>query len=272
MSRWRIVAVIAPGALASCAALFIDPIPQDPNYHNFADQRVFFEIPHFGDVITNIGFVLTGSIGLARLLSPGRLSGAFATDRERRAWVVFFLGIMLTGLGSGWYHLQPDNARLFWDRLPMTLTFMALVSIMVSERIDARVGAALLGPLVLAGLASVVWWDYTEQQGRGDLRWYGLVQFYPMIASVLMLLLFRSRYTRDYLYWVALCAYAAAKLAEHFDVEMYHLSGWLSGHSLKHVLAALGAWALLIMLRRRSVVAKARHKDVACLAPRGRNA
>ncbi|MGH8524992.1 MAG: ceramidase domain-containing protein [Gammaproteobacteria bacterium] len=255
MSRWRIVAVIAPGALASLAVLFIDPIPQDPNYHNFADQRVFFAIPHFGDVITNIGFMLAGSIGLARLLSPGRLSDAFETDRERRAWIVFFLGTLLTGLGSGWYHLQPDNARLFWDRLPMTLTFMALVSVMVSERIDARVGAALLGPLVLAGLSSVAWWDYTEQQGRGDLRWYGLVQFYPMVASVLMLLLFRSRYTRDYLYWVVFCAYAAAKIAEHFDVEIYHLSGWLSGHNLKHVLAALGAWPLLIMLRRRSVVA-----------------
>ncbi len=264
--------VIAPGALASLAALLIDPIPQDPNYHNFADQRVFFDIPHFGDVITNIGFMLAGSIGLAWLLVPGRLKSAFAADRERRAWIVFFLGIMLTGLGSSWYHLQPDNARLFWDRLPMTLMFMALVSIMVSERIDARVGTALLGPLVLAGLSSVAWWDYTEQQGRGDLRWYGLVQFYPMVASVLMLLLFRSRYTRDYLYWAALCAYAAAKIAEHFDVEMYHLSGWLSGHSLKHVLAAAGVWALLIMLRRRSVVAKGKHKDVACLAPRGRNA
>jgi len=179
MSRWRIAAVIAPGALASLAALFIDPIPQDPNYHIFADQRVIFEIPHFGDVITNIGFMLAGSIGLARLLSPGRLRSAFATDRERRAWVVFFLGTLLTGLGSGWYHLQPDNARLFWDRLPMTLTFMALLSAMVSERIDARVGVALLGPLVLTGLASVAWWDYTEQQGRGDLRWYGLVQFCP---------------------------------------------------------------------------------------------
>ncbi|MGH8487786.1 MAG: ceramidase domain-containing protein, partial [Gammaproteobacteria bacterium] len=238
MSRWRIVAVIAPCALASLAALFIDPIPQDPNYHNFADRRVFFEIPHFGDVITNMGFMLVGSIALAQLLSPARLSDAFATDRERRAWIVFFLGIMLTGLGSGWYHLQPDNTRLFWDRLPMTLTFMALVSVMVSEHIDAHVGVAMLGPLVAVGLASVVWWDYTERQGQGDLRWYGMVQFYSMVASVLVLLLFRSRYTCDYLYWVALCAYAAAKIAEHFDVEMYHLSGWLSGHSLKHVLAA----------------------------------
>ncbi|MGH8507757.1 MAG: ceramidase domain-containing protein [Gammaproteobacteria bacterium] len=246
-----------PGVAASIAVLFLDPIPQDPNYHNFADRRVVCEIPHFGDVITNIGFVLAGSIGLARLLFPGRLRDAFATNRERRAWIVFFLGITLTGLGSAWYHLQPDNARLFWDRLPMTLAFTALVSAMVSERIDARAGAMLLGPLVLAGLASVAWWDYTEQQGRGDLRWYGIVQFYPMVAGMLMLLLFRSRYTRDDCYWILIALYAAAKVAEHFDVEMYHLSGWLSGHSLKHVLAAAGAWALLVMLRRRSVVSQA---------------
>lgn len=237
------------------ALLLVEPIAQDPNYHNFADQRVWFGIAHVGDVITNAAFIIVGASGLGYLYRARSARGAFACERERVVWAVFFTGILLTGFGSAWYHLQPDNARLVWDRLPMTLAFMSLFSAVASERIDIRAGVVLLWPLLILGLGSVGWWAFTEHQGRGDLRPYGLVQFYPMVGITLMLVLFPSRYTRGNDYWVAMLCYAAAKVAELLDHQIFNMNGVISGHSLKHLLAAAGCGWMLCMLRRRQMQA-----------------
>jgi hypothetical protein len=246
-----VAAVVVPGVVMVVVMLLLDPIAQDPRYHHFADQRTRLGVAHFGDVITNVPFIVVGVMGLWFVCRAEWVPRAFAHDRERAALVVFFAGILLTGFGSGWYHLRPDNARLVWDRLPMTLGFMGIFSAMISERISERVGVALLGPLAVVGLGSVWWWAWTEQQGRGDLRLYGLVQFYPMVGMALMLLLLPSRYTRGNEYWAVLLWYAAAKAAELFDHQVFNVNGVLSGHNLKHLFAAAGAWWVLRMLRRR---------------------
>ena len=250
--HWRVGLVIAPGVvMLILALLLVKPIAQDPNYHNFADQRVWLGIAHFGDVITNAAFIIVGASGLGYIYRARSARGAFAFDRERVVWAVFFTGILLTGFGSAWYHLQPDNARLVWDRLPMTFAFMSLFSAVVSERIDVRAGTVILGPLVIVGLVSVGWWAFTEHQGQGDLRPYGLVQFYPLVGVMLMLVLFPSRYTRGNDYWVALSCYAAAKLGELLDHHIFNINGVISGHSLKHLLAAASGWWMLRMVQRR---------------------
>jgi hypothetical protein len=165
---------------------------------------------------------------------------------------LLFFGTFLVGFGSGYYHLDPNNQTLVWDRLPITVAFMALFSIIISEFISVRSGKTLLLPLILAGILSVAYWQFSEIRGEGDLRFYALVQFYPMLAIPIILICYRSRCTYVYAYWCLLLAYIIAKLFEHFDAEVYNVSGFISGHSLKHLAAALGMYVLLVSYQKRN--------------------
>jgi FtsH-binding integral membrane protein len=251
--HYRFLAVLAPALIGLALVLFLSPIAQDPAYHDFADERELLGIPFFGDVITNLAFVLAALHGLIilRRAATSEESGSFHEPKEKRAYLLFFASVLLTGFGSGWYHLHPDNASLFWDRLPMTGIFMSLFSIVITERINSRLGGALLWPLIVLGAASVVYWRLGERAGEGDLRFYALVQFYPMIAIPLILCLYPARYSRTGYFWGLALLYALAKAAELLDREIFYWNGVLSGHNLKHLLAALGAWGLAIMLARR---------------------
>ncbi|CAN5151039.1 ceramidase domain-containing protein [soil metagenome] len=214
-------------------------IPQDPAYHQFADMRSWLGIPNFWNVVTNVPFMLAGGHGLSRLprlrVSPLRL-----------AYAVFCFGVVLVGFGSGYYHLAPSNATLVWDRGPMTIAFMALFSLVIGDSISMRAGARLLWPLAAAGFASVIYWQLSEMRGAGDLRPYALVQFLPMLLIPLVLMLFGSKRLRSRLLWLALFAYVPAKLAEHYDAAILALTGFVSGHSIKHLLAAAAAWAAIL--------------------------
>ncbi len=224
-------------------------IPQDPAYHRFADTRRLLGVPNAGDVLSNLALAAVGVWGLAFLL---RRPDAFVDRRERVPHLVLFAGVTLASAGSAYYHLAPDNARLVWDRLPMTLGFMGLLAALISERVSVRLGLGLLPPLLLAGLGSVAWWHVTETAGAGDLRPYLLVQAYPFAALLLLLALFPARYTRGTDLVVAMAFYALAKLAENGDAAIFGLGGMVSGHTLKHLLAAAGAFWLLRMLRLRA--------------------
>ncbi len=248
--RARAFAVLAPGVAGAVVLLLHGPIPQDPDYHRFADQRVLPGIRHAGDVLSNIAFVLAGALGLA-LLTGGRLARAFADGRERLPYLLFFAGVFLTGFGSAYYHLAPDSERLFWDRLPMTLAFLSLLSAVIAERVSPRLSSRLLWPLLALGAASVIYWRVTEEAGKGDLRPYALVQYYPALAIVLLLLLYPPRYTHSGLFWAVAGGYALAKLCELLDSPILQLTGLVSGHTLKHLFAALTAVVVLWMLRLR---------------------
>ena len=177
----------------------------------------------------------------------------FQTPAERWPYVVFFAGVLLTGFGSAYYHLAPDNARLFWDRLPMTVAFMGLVSAQMVERIDVRRGLALLAPLVALGVLSVVYWRATERAGAGNVVPYAVLQATAVFVLLLLAILKPSRYTRGPdLYWVFL-AYVLAKVFEALDREIFSLGGLVSGHTLKHLAAGAAAGVVIRMLLRRSV-------------------
>ena len=182
------------------------------------------------------------------LRNPGSLGFLNETGT---AYTLLFFGTFLVAFGSSYYHLEPNNQTLVWDRLPMTIAFMALFSIIISEFVSLRSGKALLLPLLLAGVLSVVYWHYSEIRGEGDLRLYALVQFYPMLASPIILLCFRSKCTHVQAYWWLLLAYIVAKLFEHFDGEVFDALGFISGHSLKHLTAALGMYVLLVFYQQR---------------------
>jgi hypothetical protein len=231
-------------ALAAVAvALSLDPIPQDPAYHRFADARVIAGIPNFWNVVTNLPFLAVGALGFLqarRLASP-----ALATHYR-----TFCGAVALVALGSGWYHLAPDNARLVWDRMPMTVAFMTLFAAVVADRISWFAGRALLWPLVVAGAGSIAWWIRGEATGAGDLRAYGLVQFLPMLLVPLILLLWRGEGLSARKLWMALGAYAVAKAAEQFDAQLFAAGGILGGHALKHLAAALATWWVVRAFQR----------------------
>ena len=159
-------------ALAAIVAVFARPaVPQDLAYHHFADQRSLLGIPNCLNVLSNVPFAIAGLLGLMTTMRGGDERGT------RWPYVALFAGVALTTLGSGCYHLQPDNARLVWDRLPMTVGFMGLLTALLAERISVTVSRWLFGPLLLLGAGSVLYWYWSELRHAGDLRLYILVQF-----------------------------------------------------------------------------------------------
>lgn len=253
MSR-RSAAVGLLGGLALLAvlvALLARPIPQDPAYHQLADGRAWLGVPNALNVVSNAAFVLVGVLGLRCVLRSGSSGAAFREPRERWPYLVFFGGLLLTGFGSAYYHWAPGNERLAWDRLPLAITVMGLLDATIAERIGVRAALRLLGPLLVVAGASVAYWHLTELRGDGDLRPYGLVQFYPIVAVPLMLWLLPPRYTRAGNLLAAAATYALAKLPELGDAWIFSLTRVVSGHTLKHLLAGLAGYWVLHMLRHR---------------------
>ena len=228
-------------AVASLAGLLVlPPIPQDQGYHQFADERTIFGIPNFWNVVSNLPFLAVGAAGLRRF-------------RDDPATVVSFLGVFLTGIGSSYYHWNPNDGTLFWDRLPMTLSFAAILALVVSERVDARSGAILLWPALAIGVFSLVLWRWTD-----DLRLYFWVQFFPGIAVIVLFLLYPPKYTGTR-YWIAAAVlYALAKVFEFTDEPIYSAANLLSGHTLKHFAAAGACYAILRYFQTRRPIMQSR--------------
>jgi hypothetical protein len=237
---WRhgVLAALVLGSLF--LMLSLAPISQDPAYHSFADTRTFAGIPNFVDVLSNLPFLLVGGWGLRFCL---RMEAGVV----RTAWAVFFVGTAFVGVGSAWYHWNPANDTLVWDRLPMTIAFMGLFVALLGEYVSTRLATYLLAPAVLLGIASVLYWHWT-----GDLRPYVWVQFFPLLTVPAVMILFRSNYSHRWLLPAALGLYVLAKVAELNDLAIFRGTQELvSGHSIKHLLAAAGCYCILLMLQRR---------------------
>jgi hypothetical protein len=243
--------VIGLTVLAILAAVLAPAMPQWLSYHNFADAREMLGVPNFLNVGSNAAFLVVGIIGLCVTLSE---RAQFQFNIERWPYIVFFLGVLFTAAGSGYYHLAPDNARLFWDRLPMTVAFMGLISSQIVDRISIRAGIALLLPMLLVGAASVLYWRMTENAGVGNVMPYGILQGYAVVVLLAMTVLMPSRYTQGkYLYWV-FAWYLVSKLFETFDQRVFLVGHVVSGHTLKHLAAAASGIPVYLMLLRRTPV------------------
>ena len=231
-------------------------VPQPVEYHQFADQRELFGIPSLFNVVSNVGFLLVGIAGVLFVTRSGRTrrNSAFVDPRERWPYLVLFASVAMTSFGSAYYHLAPDNDRLMWDRLPMAVAITALVAATLTERVSVRAGLQLLPLLVMLGAGSVLYWNWSEQQGSGNLNFYIVVQFYSILVIILLTKLFPSLYTRGADIYAVLGWYALAKAAEMADQQIYDLGNLVSGHTAKHLLATVGAyWILRTLLRRTSV-------------------
>jgi Ceramidase len=239
--RVRSAILIALAAAMAIALALLPPIQQARQYHLFADSREILGIPNFWNVVSNLPFLGVAVWGLGAL----RSKRSFTESWERAAFGIVLAGTALVAFGSGYYHWNPDSGTLFWDRLPMTVVFMALFAAVIGERAGMRSGRRLLAPLLVAGGTSVVYWRVAD-----DLRPYVMVQFYPLLAIPLMLLLFRPRYSGTGWMWAMCALYGAAKVLELADRQIAILLA-TGGHPWKHVVAAGAMACYVTMIRRR---------------------
>ncbi len=245
----RGVLLLAVAAVAIAGVVLHGPIPQPAGYHDFADGRSFGGIPHFADTLSNLPFLLVGVAGLALF---GRRTPSGALPALRPAYLSFFAGTALLFPGSAYYHLAPSDSTLAWDRLPMTLAFMAVFAIIIGEHVNPRLGLRLLLPLLLFGALSVLYWRATDSGNGGDLRPYVIVQYLPMLLIPVIVLLYRPALAPTSYLWALLGSYGAAKALEFLDAPVFRITGFVSGHTLKHLAAALGVTFLYLgFIRRR---------------------
>jgi hypothetical protein len=222
MKTWLPPAVLVVAVLAMLAH---GPISQLERYHEFADTRSFLGIPNAADVLSNVGFAVVGLWGLVALRARGYLLFAFA--------------LVLTALGSSYYHWAPDNQRLVWDRIPIALACAGLLAAVHAETHERT--QPLWVPIALgaAAIASVLWWSFTEAHGVGDLRPYLLLQGAPLVLIPLWQHFAKSPRASRIAFGVAILLYAIAKVTESADRGIFETLGFVSGHTLKHLLAAI---------------------------------
>lgn len=240
---WRQPVLLALAAAPLLALLFVHgkPIPQDPGFHLFADVRTCLGLKNFGNVASNLLFLVVGAIGMAWCYRSAAMSA-------RRSWFVFFLGVALVFLGSGYYHYAPNDDSLVWDRLPMTVAFMGLFSALLAEHVSDRHEATVLASALAIGIGSVILWKYTN-----DLRVYLWVQVAPLLVIPYLIAAYPGRFSHRHYLLYGLGFYGLALAAQYLDYGIYNATGTvISGHSVKHMIAAVAPFCLYLMLKRRT--------------------
>lgn len=207
--------------------------------HPFVDARTMLGLPNAMDVLSNLPLALAGVWGL--LVLP-RSALPCAT---RRAAQVFFGGLLLTGFGSALYHWAPDATGLVWDRLGMAVTFAGALSLAVAERVGqgparpmlwVALGLALVSAALPHLIGNVLPWAVVQFGGLALIVWAALQR--PAASAIGVRL------------GALIAWYALAKALELNDTAVFHATGELvSGHSLKHLAAALAAWPVLAAVR-----------------------
>lgn len=222
--------------------LFLDPIPQDPAYHQFADRRTILGIPNFWDVISNAAISLAGIWSMLKFVKPP--DGTFFLR------IILILGMFLTGVGSGYYHWDPTNATLVWDRIPMIMVFIPFFSFLIYQLISPKWGLICLYALLPMGVLSVLYWYWSEIQGAGDLRFYAFMQFFPMLSIPFLLIFGRPGKIMLKYAILVLLGYTLAKVTEHYDEEIFAYTGLWSGHTLKHFLSGISLFFMGTLLQK----------------------
>ena len=219
------------------------PVPQNLSYHDFVDQRSAWGIPNFFNVITNLPFLFIGALGLNAVRKSQKGMKTIGS--------ALFIGFVLLSFGSAYYHWSPNNETLVYDRLPMALIFMSFFALLIYNGVSHRKGLLAFYVFNIFGILSVVYWALSEQQGNGDLRWYGMVQFFPILAIPILLLLYRSEINLWKEIILIYLFFGLAKFTETFDAAVYRALGdSISGHSIKHLLMAAAGHEIIVLMRK----------------------
>ena len=238
-------ALIAPWL----AAWLLPAFAQPQSFHDYADQRVWLGLPHAADVLSNLPFLAVGALGLHFVLHGWHTKNRSAFSDQRAAWpyVLLFVGVVLTAVGSAWYHAQPNDATLVWDRMPMALGFAGLVAGTLTDRAPQRISQWLLA-FATVGAGTVLYWNMS-----GNLVPYLVMQVGFIAAALIATAWITPRYTHANRVYAAAGLYAVAIIFERLDHQVYALlGGWISGHTLKHLAACAAIVVVYSMLRNRS--------------------
>lgn len=248
LSRVSRISILIALPLAALAALLLaGPLRQPASFYDYADTRNIYGIVNFSDVVSSLAFLGAGLLGLVHCLKH-RPAGALW------AWCAFFVGVALVSAGSAHYHLAPAPATLIWDRLPITIGFMAAVVALVAEYVDPRLEKPLLVPALLVGAGGVVYWVMAD-----DLALYFAVQGGVFLAGFWILLAFDSPYRQKGFIAAAFLSYALALVFELLDHRIFAFTNEaISGHTLKHLVAALVPYWIYRMLAERARAAGGR--------------
>ena len=238
---WRNFILVAIAITSLLSFFFVEAIPQDLAYHSFADTRKIWGIANFFDVISNLPFLLIGFAGLSYIFTHW-------SNQYSWSWLILFLSILLVAAGSSYYHLNPNNDTLTWDRLPMASGFMALFVTVLGDYVNSKLEHWLLIPMCLLGIFTVFYWHITD-----DLRLYAWVQFCSLGILLVIICLYKpNTFQTKYLIY-ALIFYTLSKLTEYFDIAIFTFTQeMLSGHTIKHILAAISTLFFYILLKYRN--------------------
>ncbi len=224
-------------------------IEQPQWYHEFADDRTFFGIPNTADVLSNLALLIPGVIGLALVKEMHQKGGGYSDPFELVIIASLFAGITLTFIGSMWYHLEPNDATMIWDRMPMTIVFASICSLVIADRMSVELAKKIHVPLMITGIISVLLWHWT-----GDLRPFFFFKHEPIIIIVTLLIFGKATYDRETDYFIALGLFLLATVLELADSTIYGITTIISGHTLKHILAGIACWVLLRMIQTRTAL------------------
>lgn len=235
--------ILALGLLAwLAAALFGPAVIQPASYHEFADTRTLLGVPNALDVLTNAAFAIVA----VALLDALRRVRAGLAPAQTAALAVLALGLIATALGSGVYHLRPNDLGLALDRVGMSLAFGGVIGVAAAERFPARIALGLGILATIGGLSGTA-----GALASGDIWVWSLVQGGGALFIAASLVLTPNASALGVRWWPVLLAYAAAKALEGLDAPVLAVTGGLiSGHSLKHLVAAAAILPIVLALRR----------------------
>jgi hypothetical protein len=243
--RGRTYALAGLGLLLLILACVLPPFAQPQGYHDFADKRGWLGIPNYGDVASNVMFFVAGLAGLFAMRKPAIQA---MESGPRHAYALMFAGLIITAFGSGYYHWAPSDERLVWDRLPMTIVFMPLLAATYAERLRWRSDLPLI-VLTLLGVGSVVYWKFS-----GNLLPYLIAQGGAILLILLALALLPTPWTERRMLFPALFCYAVAFVCEKLDGQIFRWTrDVISGHTIKHLAAAMAFFFILRMLQRQQL-------------------
>ena len=254
---WRRECALAGVFLVLLAAALLGrSVAQPAHYHDFADQRSWGWLPHAMDVLSNLPFALWGMVGIWALLRAVRVQVVSAPAAAMAG--LFFGGLWVTAAVSAAYHLQPGDAGLAWDRGGMVLAFAGLLGLAAMRAVSARAGMELATAVLVLGPLSVYAWSLS-----GNVLPWAVLQGGGMVLILVFACLRPAQAWELPVRWgLVIAIYALAKLFELGDHAVYGWTGHLvSGHSLKHVVAACAAWPVV------SALLTAREIRAECHAP-----
>lgn len=211
------------------------PTADRPEYYAFADVRPLLGLNNFMDVTTNGAFLLVGAIGWMRVRHSGQWPRSLSAFGLTVAAATF-----VTGLGSAWFHLDPSPISIFWDRIPMAVAFSALIGLVIADRWDKKIGMNCMLGLTAISVCSLIAW----RLGWGDLRPYYLLQ-YAGLPFIIGLAVARPKgEVANVAILTGLGLYVVAKVFESADRSVFETTGLVSGHSMKHLVAAVAVLRL----------------------------